>query len=84
MMTELMTEKKDHAELKATQEQATGVDALVSDVLSEVWRRANPNHCPVVLRTGDGDNAGACWHFLREGVCPDHGRIYARIPQNDS
>lgn len=46
------------------------------EVLSEIWRKANPRHCPVVLRDGEGKSVGACLHYLREGVCPTHGKIY--------
>jgi hypothetical protein len=46
------------------------------EVVSETWRTANPRHCPVVLRDGDGKSVGACWHYLRDGACPSHGQIY--------
>jgi hypothetical protein len=46
------------------------------DVLDEKWRTMNPRHCPVRLIAGDGVSVGACWHYLVEGVCPSHGRIY--------
>ena len=48
------------------------------EVISETWRKANPRHCPVVLRDGDGKSAGACWYYLRDGTCPQHGQIYTR------
>lgn len=46
------------------------------EVVSEIWRKQNPRHCPVVLRDGDGKSVGACWYYLRDGVCPAHGQIY--------
>jgi hypothetical protein len=51
------------------------------EVMSKTWRSNHPNHCPVRLRTGDGINVGACYHYLNSnpdqlGVCPDHGQIY--------
>ncbi len=58
--------------------EANRLDSLVvlGEVVSETWRTANPRHCPVVLRDGDGKSVGACWHYLRDGVCPSHGQIY--------
>ena len=49
---------------------------VLREVVSETWRKANPRHCPVVLRDGDGKSVGACWYYLRDGVCPSHGQIY--------
>lgn len=46
------------------------------EVVGEPWRKINSKHCPVKLRTGDGVSVGACWHYLINGVCPAHGRIY--------
>lgn len=50
------------------------------EVVSDTWREANPRHCPVVLRDGDGRSVGACWHYLGPdgaGDCPSHGQIYS-------
>jgi len=46
------------------------------DVVCPIWRKLNPNHCPIVLRDGDGKSAGACNYYLKDGICPQHGRIY--------
>jgi len=46
------------------------------EFVGELWRKQNPNHCPVRLRDGDGKSVGACNYYLREGVCPQHGRIH--------
>jgi hypothetical protein len=46
------------------------------DVVGEKWRILNPNHCPIVLRDGDGKSAGACYYHLNNGICPQHGKIY--------
>ena len=46
------------------------------EVVSKEWRLNWPSHCPVRLRDGDGINVGACYHYLHNGVCPDHGQIY--------
>ena len=54
--------------------------AKTLEIFSEQWRKMQPHHCPVVLRTGDGKSVGACWHYLRDGVCPDHGQIYLSTP----
>jgi len=63
-----------------SEERANGdsLDCLVvlREVVSETWRKANPRHCPVVIRDGDGKSVGACWHYLRDGACPSHGQIY--------
>lgn len=53
------------------------------EIASERWRKNNLRYCPVVLRDGDGKSAGACWHYLRGGVCPDHGRIYEEKSKED-
>ncbi len=55
----------------------------LSDVVSEKWRAMNPRHCPVVLRDGDGKSVGACWHYLIDGECPAHGKIYEHNATND-
>jgi len=34
-----------------------------------------PNNCPVLERTADGDWVGICWFYLKDGVCPRHGRV---------
>ena len=46
------------------------------EVMRGQWRHMNPRNCPVIERTGDGDSVGACWFYLKDGVCPRHGRIY--------
>ena len=55
-----------------------GVQRVVvrREIVSETWRTANPRHCPVLLRDGNGKSVGACWHYLRDGACPSHGQIY--------
>lgn len=57
---------------------------VLREVVSETWRKANPRHCPVVLRDGDGKSAGACWHYLRDGVCPSHGQIYEHNAKDEA
>ena len=47
------------------------------DCVSLAWRVSNPNHCPKRLRDGDGHSVGACHYYLRNGICPQHGLIYA-------
>jgi len=46
------------------------------EMVGEAWRKQNPHHCPVKLRDGDGKSVGACWYYLRDGICPTHGKIY--------
>lgn len=35
----------------------------------------NPNNCSVIERTADGESVGPCWYYLKDGVCPRHGRV---------
>lgn len=46
------------------------------EVCGEDFRKFNPHNCPVRLRTCEGVNVGACWHYLEDGKCPVHGQIY--------
>ena len=59
-----------------TKQPNTELLVVRQEVVSEIWRKQNPRHCPVVLRDGDGKSAGACWYYLRDGVYPVHGQIY--------
>ncbi len=47
------------------------------EFVGEAWIKFNPRHCPIRLRDGDGKSVGACTHYLKDGVCPQHGRIYS-------
>lgn len=44
----------------------------------KAWRKEFPTHCPVIMRTLAGKDVGPCWYALKDGVCPQHGRIYER------
>jgi len=38
--------------------------------------KVHPLHCPVRLRTGDGQNVGPCIRYLSDGkTCPQHGVV---------
>jgi hypothetical protein len=46
------------------------------EVVLQEWREQWPINCPVKLKDGNGRSVGACWHGLKNGVCPSHGKIY--------
>jgi hypothetical protein len=33
-----------------------------------------PNNCNVMEKTADGVSVGRCWFYLRDGICPRHGK----------
>lgn len=53
------------------------------ELVGELWRKQNPNNCPVLLRDGDGKSVGACWYYLKDGVCPQHGRIGNKVEDKE-
>ena len=46
------------------------------EVVGKKWIEMHSHNCPVLLRDGDNKSVGACWYYLKNGVCPSHGVIY--------
>ncbi len=40
-----------------------------------VKSRLQPNNCPILEKTADGDLVGRCFFFCRDDVCPRHGDV---------
>lgn len=43
--------------------------------INESYRKFMPNNCPVIEETADGICVGTCSFYLKDGVCPRHGKI---------
>lgn len=41
----------------------------------ENYAKTNPNNCAIYERTADGIGVGVCTFYLKDGICPRHGRV---------
>ncbi len=45
--------------------------------INKIYSKLSPNNCAVRLFAGDGKPVGPCAHFIKDGVCPTHGRVFS-------
>jgi hypothetical protein len=42
--------------------------------INKSYQAMFPNNCPVIEVTGDGVEVGTCTYYMKDGVCPRHGK----------